>query len=625
MAGYQEVFGGSVIYPSQTTYLPLNINTDVQLSWPLEQQTDQTGGDIVADIMDITAGAPGLNIDLPDARQASNGFTALFNNVGGETVTVRSATGATIISLVSGSAWQIYLTDNTTESGTWRTFQYGASVSVANAAALAGSGLKAIGTTLNQSMPVTGTSTTPTAIVNADRAKVMMWEGGAGDFTLPDPGTVGNDWYVNIRNSGSGDLTVTPASGNIDGGSSKTMSAGSGFIIFTDGTNYYSIGGSGSGGSGGGFDYISIDAAGSGDLVLSGVQLNRIGYNFTGILTGTRNIVVPDAIQEYWVTNSTTGAFSLFIKTALQSPGVEVLQGDSIILACDGTNVYNANSTTVSFPIPINQGGTGAITAATARTNLGATTVGSNLFTAASAATARTTLGSTATGDSVFTAVDAAAGRTALGALATTFLGIGSLTDPNADRMMFWDDSAGALAWLAPSTGLAISGTNLALSFLGLQNLTDPNADRIMFWDDSAGALAWLTASTGLSISGTTLTATVAAGSDNIGYLNIPQNSQSGNYVLVAADSGKEILHPSGAGAGDTFTIPANATVAFAIGTVVMFTNLDASALSIAITSDTLTMAGTTTTGTRSLARNGVATAKKVASTSWLIWGVGLT
>jgi len=38
-------------------------------------------------------------------------------------------------------------------------------------------------------------------------------------------------------------------------------------------------------------------------------------------------------------------------------------------------------------------------------------------------------------------------------------------------------------------------------------NLTDPNADRILFWDDSAAAIAFLTAGTGLSISGTTITA----------------------------------------------------------------------------------------------------------------------
>lgn len=42
-------------------------------------------------------------------------------------------------------------------------------------------------------------------------------------------------------------------------------------------------------------------------------------------------------------------------------------------------------------------------------------------------------------------------------------------------------------------------------SVADLQALTDPNADRIPFWDDSAGALVWGTAATGLSISGTTI------------------------------------------------------------------------------------------------------------------------
>jgi hypothetical protein len=87
-----------------------------------------------------------------------------------------------------------------------------------------------------------------------------------------------------------------------------------------------------------------------------------------------------------------------------------------------------------------------------------------------------------------------------------------SLTDPNADRIMFWDDSAGAVTWLAPNTGLAISGTNLNLSFLGIEALTDPNADRVAFWDDSAGAFAWLTMGTNLTITGTTLDAAGGSG-----------------------------------------------------------------------------------------------------------------
>jgi hypothetical protein len=112
---------------------------------------------------------------------------------------------------------------------------------------------------------------------------------------------------------------------------------------------------------------------------------------------------------------------------------------------------------------------------------------------------------------------------------------------------------------------------------------------------------------------------------DLCGFRGIPQNAQAGNYTLVAADAGKQIFHASGAGSGDTYTIPANSSVPFEVGTAVTFFNLDSNALTIAIASDTLTLAGTTTTGSRTLAQNGVATAVKVASTSWLISGAGLT
>lgn len=105
----------------------------------------------------------------------------------------------------------------------------------------------------------------------------------------------------------------------------------------------------------------------------------------------------------------------------------------------------------------------------------------------------------------------------------------------------------------------------------------------------------------------------------------INQSSQSSNYTLVLTDANKQIFHPSGGGAGDTFTIPANASVAFPVGTCVTFVNEDSNSVSIAITTDTLTMAGTTSTGSRTLAQNGVANALKVTTTKWFISGVGLS
>ena len=106
----------------------------------------------------------------------------------------------------------------------------------------------------------------------------------------------------------------------------------------------------------------------------------------------------------------------------------------------------------------------------------------------------------------------------------------------------------------------------------------------------------------------------------------IPQNSKSADYTLVAADANKHIFHPSADTTARVFTIPANASVPYTIGTALTFINQDsAGAVTIAITSDTMRLAGAGTTGSRTLGSNGVATAIKVTATEWIISGTGLT
>jgi len=121
------------------------------------------------------------------------------------------------------------------------------------------------------------------------------------------------------------------------------------------------------------------------------------------------------------------------------------------------------------------------------------------------------------------------------------------------------------------------------------------------------------------------LSSCTADGTNAVGYLNIPISSQSADYTLVLADSGKAILHPSTDANARTFTIPANGSVAYAIGTAVTFINMTSQVVSIAITTDTLYLGGTGTTGTRSLAQYGTATCIKMTSTTWIINGSGLT
>lgn len=111
--------------------------------------------------------------------------------------------------------------------------------------------------------------------------------------------------------------------------------------------------------------------------------------------------------------------------------------------------------------------------------------------------------------------------------------------------------------------------------------------------------------------------------STTLGYLNTPLDAKTANYTAVDGDQGKTILLSSGSGV--TFTIPANASVAYENGTVLTFINMSSSNLSVAITSDTMYLAGTGSTGTRTIAQYGVATAIKMTSTTWLISGTGLT
>ena len=108
--------------------------------------------------------------------------------------------------------------------------------------------------------------------------------------------------------------------------------------------------------------------------------------------------------------------------------------------------------------------------------------------------------------------------------------------------------------------------------------------------------------------------------------IGIPQNSKSTAYTTVLSDAGKHILHPSADTTARIFTIDSNANVAYPVGTVITFVNQDsAGVVTIAITTDTMRLAGPGTTGSRTLAANGMATALKLVATEWIISGTGLT
>lgn len=384
---YQDVFGGANIYPSEISYSTQNLSADVTLSWPEETSTNIN---LATRIIDVTQTGAGFSIIVPDAQKSGTGNTILFNNIGSHTFLVKNAGGIQLGSIAAGEVYQLYLTDNSTTNGTWVFLQYGATTSTANAASLAGTGIVAIGTVLSQSVPVTTFNTNFTSGVD-DRAKMFNYTGAGGTYTLPDPITGGDNWFVYLRNSGSGAITATPPGAvTIDGAANLPFQPGESAIIVTDGTNFFTIGFGQSATFA--FDYTTINIAGTGDFTLSGTELNRVAYKFTGALTGARNVIIPATVQQYWIDNSTTGSYVLTVKVSGQT-GVTIGQNTRGIFYCDGTDLVDADTSTVSFPISIAQGGTGANTAGGALINLGGGSTGISVFQSSTQTDAWTAIG----------------------------------------------------------------------------------------------------------------------------------------------------------------------------------------------------------------------------------------
>ena len=388
MTTYTDVFGGANIYPSEISYSALSLSADVVLSWPEETSTNQN---LATRIMDISASSAALSIRLPAADKSGTGNTILFNNVGAQTITVRKSDGVQVVTVAPGQLWQVYLTNNTTAAGTWQALQYGAAVSQANASSLAGTGIVAVGTLLSQSVPVTAFNSNYTAGTQ-DRARFYNWTGAAGTLTLPDATAVGNNWFLYLRNSGTGAVTAdAPGLSTIDGNLSLAFQPGESAIVVSDGANYHTVGFGQPATFA--FDYTVINIPGTGTYTLVGSELNRVAYRFTGTLTGNRTVIVPATVQQYWIDNATTGAYTLTIAPSGGGTGFVVGQGERVILYCDGTDVLNAATQGVSVPITIAEGGTGATTAGAALINLGGTATGTALFTAVDQAAAWAALG----------------------------------------------------------------------------------------------------------------------------------------------------------------------------------------------------------------------------------------
>lgn len=342
MTNYTSPFSGQTIYPTVVSYEALSISANTLLQWPVNGNTNTP----VSSIIDVTATSSGTNtgwlLELPPAAQVSTGQSTLVRNIGSNLFTVTDTSGNTIIGIPSGSAYYIFLTDNTTTNGVWSYVLFGSSTSSGNASALAGYGLAASGLTLNQVYPVIAYSSNYTLTAN-NSADLSVWTGGAGTLTLPSAAAVGTGWFITIKNNGTGILTITPAgTDTIDGNSNQQLQLTESISLVSNGTNWNSFGL----GRSNAFAYtlLSLSVTG-GTLTLSSTQASNTIQSYGGVLTSNQIVVVPSTVQLYTITNNTTGAYTFTVKTAVSGgASVIIAQGTSLVLICDGTNVYNAAS-----------------------------------------------------------------------------------------------------------------------------------------------------------------------------------------------------------------------------------------------------------------------------------------
>lgn len=112
----------------------------------------------------------------------------------------------------------------------------------------------------------------------------------------------------------------------------------------------------------------TVSVAGGSNVTLTATQARTGQLVLTGAITANINVIVPTTPRMYVVTNNTTGAFTVTVKTAAGT-GVAVAQTASVILVSNGTNVVGLTSATPTLPYELTVAASDEATALTAGTS----------------------------------------------------------------------------------------------------------------------------------------------------------------------------------------------------------------------------------------------------------------
>jgi hypothetical protein len=399
------------------------------------------------------------------------------------------------------------------------------------------------------------------------------------------------EWAAAASGGGSGTVTsvgmsvptglsVSPSSITTSGTFAVTYSAGYAIPTTSDVAN-------------------GVTAYGWGNHASAGYLTTRPYIGQTQTTSSGTNMAITGITSITGATGTTDIAFNSAATTSAASGAINVITGATTTSGTTGAvTVKSGNSAAASGAVTISTG------TATAPASGGALTLSTGNGSG---------IGSTSGAISILTGNAGSTGNS--GAIT---IDVGTFTTGSAGTIGIGTTNEAASITIGKASSTKVITLNGVVNHAGTTssiqlNGSAGNTGQVL---SSAGAGATPTWRDG-PVDGTTTTATTG-----FGFMGLPQNATTtGAYTLVAADAGKHIYST----ATRTVTIPANGTTAFPVGTTITFVSGSGATTTIAITTDTMYLAGSGTTGSRTLAAFGMATAVKLTSTTWIISGNGLT
>ena len=339
---YTSPFTGTVVTPTDVSYLALTLTANIQLYWPATVNPPQIAA---PRILDVTPTTTGLQIALPDASQGSVGTDIFIRNYGPSSIVITDAIGGQSVTILTGNVQYFYLAGNSTVAGVWHSVAFGAGTSYADAAALAGAGLTTIAGKLAITSSPVEVITAP-VITDDSRATTFIWQSGAATFNLPDANTLTSGWFIGFRNNGTGTLTFTPQAPSLVNSLTSTIvnPGDSGYLVYEQSSgNFFTLGLANPTNVTFTSNTYDVDSIPGNNFSL--VSYAPIIQTYVGLSsTRTTNLLItlPQITQLYVIDNATgSSGYNLEFQVESSSlPPITVSNGTITLAFSDGFNLY---------------------------------------------------------------------------------------------------------------------------------------------------------------------------------------------------------------------------------------------------------------------------------------------